>query len=161
FERNNHPPTGSSGATGKRAQDRHVALWIRPFAALQQLFEHGFDRLRNGYHNLLGAILTRRVVFAVVFLALCAGSWILVPFLGQDFFPTVDAGAFQLHVRALAGTRVEETAKLVDQVEAAIRQRVPAQELKGIIDNIGLPTSGINLSYNNSGTGGSADADVI
>src|SRR5439155_26822275 len=108
FERNNHPPTGSSGAIGKRAQDRHVPFWIRPFVSLQQLFERGFDRLRTGYHNLLGAILTRRVVFAVVFLALCAGAWILVPFLGQDFFPAVDAGAFQLHVRALAGTRVEE-----------------------------------------------------
>jgi multidrug efflux pump subunit AcrB len=151
FERNNH----------KSGKDRQVAFWVRPFAALQQLFERGFDRLRTGYHNLLGAILTRRVVFATVFLALCAGSWILVPFLGQDFFPAVDAGSFQLHVRALAGTRVEETAKLVDQVEAAIRARVPAQQLKGIIDNIGLPTSGINLSYNNSGTAGSADADLI
>jgi multidrug efflux pump subunit AcrB len=163
FERNNHPPTAAeaSGATGKGGEDRHVAFWVKPFAALQQLFERGFDRFRTGYHNLLGAILTRRVVFAVVFLGLCAGSWILVPFLGQDFFPAVDAGAFQLHVRAVAGTRVEETAKLVDQVEAAIRERVPAQELKGIIDNIGLPISGINLSYNNTGTGGSADADVI
>src|ERR1700731_1237836 len=151
FERNNH----------KNGEDRHVALWVKPFAALQQLFEHGFDRLRTGYHNLLGTILTRRAVFAVVFLALCAGSWVLVPFLGQDFFPAVDAGSFQLHVRALAGTRVEETAKLVDQVEAVIRQRVPAQELKGIVDNIGLPTSGINLSYNNSGVSGSADADVL
>src|SRR5205814_9937092 len=112
-------------------------------------------------HNMLVAILPLPVVFAVVFLALCAGSWILVPFLGQDFFPAVDAGSFQLHVRALAGTRVEETAKLVDEVEAAIRQRVPAQELKGIVDNIGLPTSGINLSYNNSGVAGSADADVL
>lgn len=137
------------------------AFWLRPFTALQKLFERNFDRLRTGYHNLLGAILTRRVAFAGIFLAVCAGSWILVPFLGQDFFPTVDAGAFQLHVRALAGTRVEETANLVDQVEAVIRQRVPAQELKGIVDNIGLPISGINLSYNNSGTAGSADGDVI
>src|SRR5438132_5541411 len=151
FERNNH----SSG------KDRHVPFWIRPFAALQQHFEHGFDRLRTGYHNLLGTILTRRVAFAVVFLALCAGTWVLVPFLGQDFFPTVDAGSFELHVRAVAGTRVEETANLVDQVEAAIRERIPAQELQGIIDNIGLPTSGINLSYNNTGTAGSADADVM
>src|SRR5947199_8786938 len=64
----------------------HVALWIRPFVALGRLFERGFDRLRTGYHDLLGKILTRRVAFAVVFLALCAGSWVLVPFLGQDFF---------------------------------------------------------------------------
>src|SRR5437588_204 len=151
FERNNH----NSG------KDRHVPLWIRPFAALQQLFEHGFERLRTGYHDLLGAILTRRIAFAVIFLALCAGTWVLVPFLGQDFFPTVDAGSFELHVRAVAGTRVEETANLVDQVEAAIRERIPAHELQGIINNIGLPTSGINLSYNNTGTAGPADADVL
>jgi multidrug efflux pump subunit AcrB len=163
FERNHHSPKAAtaSGATGKNGEDQHVAAWARPFVALQQLFERGFDRLRAGYHNLLGTILTRRVVFAVVFLALCAGSWILVPFLGQDFFPAVDAGSFQLHVRALAGTRVEETANLVDQVEAVIRQRIPAKELQGIIDDIGLPNSGINLSYNNTGTAGSADADVL
>ena len=163
FERNNHPPTAAeaSGATGKSGKDRQLALWARPFVALQQLFERRFDRLRTSYHNLLGLILTHRRVFALTFLGLCAGSWILVPFLGQDFFPAVDAGSFQLHVRAGAGTRVEETANLVDQVEGAIRQRIPAQELKGIVDNIGLPTSGINLSYNNSGVAGSADADVL
>jgi multidrug efflux pump subunit AcrB len=163
FERNHHQPAAAaaSGVTGKSSKDPQVALWLRPFVALQQLFERGFDRLRNGYHNLLGTLLTHRKVFAVTFLALCAVSWILVPFLGQNFFPAVDAGSFQLHVRAVAGTRVEETANLADQVEATIRQRVPAQELKGIVDNIGLPISGINLSYNNSGTGGSADADVL
>src|SRR3954471_11223869 len=162
FERNHHPPSAAaSGVTGKAAKDGQGAFWVRPFVALQQLFERGFDRLRTSYHNLLGLILTHRRVFAVTFLGLCAGSWILVRFLGQDFFPAVDAGSFQLHVRAVAGTRVEETANLVDQVEAAIKQRIPAQELKGIVDNIGLPTSGINLSYNNSGVAGSADADVM
>jgi multidrug efflux pump subunit AcrB len=162
FERNHHKAAAEdSGATSKSGDERRIALWVRPFVALQQLFERGFDRLRKGYHDLLGMVLTHRRVFAVTFLALCAGTWILVPFLGQDFFPTVDAGSFQLHVRAVAGTRVEETAKLVDQVEAAIRERVPAQELKGVVDNIGLPTSGINLSYNNSGVAGSADADVL
>jgi multidrug efflux pump subunit AcrB len=154
FERNHHKAEGSGGA-------KKASLWMRPFSFLQQLFERGFERLRTGYHNLLGILLTRRVLFAVVFLGFCAGSWILVPFLGQDFFPAVDSGSFQLHVRAVAGTRVEETAKLVDQVEAVIKERIPAQELKGIIDNIGLPTSGINLTYNNSGTAGPADADVM
>ncbi|MEY2502234.1 MAG: hypothetical protein QOI07_2568 [Verrucomicrobiota bacterium] len=161
FERNHHKAGAQSGVDGGGSDEHKAPLWIRPFAFLQQLFERSFDRLRTGYHNLLGTILTHRVVFAVAFLALCVGSWILVPFLGQDFFPAVDSGSFQLHVRAVAGTRVEETAKLVDQVEAVIRERVPAQELKGIIDNIGLPTSGINLSYNNSGVAGSADADVM
>src|SRR3954470_16599435 len=162
FERSHHPPSAAAfGVTGKAAKDGQVALWLRPFVTLQQLFERGFDRLRTSYHNLLGKILTRPIVFAVVFLALCAGSWVLVPFLGQDFFPAVDAGSFELHVRAVAGTRVEETAKLVDQVEAAIRQRIPAKELQGIIDNIGIPNSGINLSYNNTGTAGPADADIL
>ena len=161
FERNHHKAAAATPAGGDHGANQRPALWARPFVALQQLFERGFDRLRKGYHNLLGTILEHRRVFALTFLALCAGSWILVPFLGQDFFPAVDAGSFQLHVRAVAGTRVEETANFVDQVEAAIRQRVPAEELKGIVDNIGLPTSGINLSYNNSGVAGSADADVL
>jgi multidrug efflux pump subunit AcrB len=160
FERNHHRE-GKSNGPGDESGEDHVALWMRPFVATRQLFERGFERLRTGYHDLLGKILTRRVAFAVVFLALCAGSWILVPLLGQDFFPAVDAGSFELHVRALAGTRVEETAKLVDQVEAVIRQRIPAQELQGVIDNIGLPNSGINLSYNNTGTAGPADADIL
>ena len=169
FERNHLK--NESSRSDKSGEDRstneqigrgeHVALWIRPFAALQHLFERGFDRLRTGYHDLLGKILTHRVAFSVVFLALCAGSWVLVPFLGQDFFPAVDAGSFELHVRALAGTRVEETAKLVDQVEAVIRQQIPARELQGMIDNIGIPNSGINLSYNNTGTAGPADADIL
>jgi multidrug efflux pump subunit AcrB len=161
FERNHHKPGDATPSGDEHGAKPKLALWVRPFVALQQLFERGFDRLRKGYHDLLGSILTHRRVFAVTFLALCAGSWILVPFLGQDFFPAVDAGSFQLHVRAVAGTRVEETANLVDQVEAAIKQRIPGQELKGIVDNIGLPTSGINLSYNNSGVAGSADADVL
>src|SRR4051812_22593005 len=161
FERSHHREEKSNTSDDESRQDRHVALWMRPFAAIRRLFERGFDRLRTGYHDLLGKILTHRVAFAAVFLALCAGSWILVPFLGQDFFPAVDAGSFELHVRALAGTRVEETAKLVDQVEAVIRQRIPAKELQGIIDNIGLPNSGINLSYNNTGTAGPADGDIL
>ena len=159
FERKHHREE-KSNPSGDGSED-HVALWTRPFVAVRQLFERGFERLRTGYHDLLGKILTRRVAFAAVFLALCAGSWIIVPFLGQDFFPAVDAGSFELHVRALAGTRVEETAKLVDQVEAVIRQRIPAKELQGMIDNIGIPNSGINLSYNNTGTAGPADADIL
>jgi multidrug efflux pump subunit AcrB len=85
----------------------------------------------------------------------------LVPFLGQDFFPSVDAGLFRLHVRAHTGTRVEETATLVDRVETTIRREIPGGEIQGILDNIGLPISGINLSYNDSGTAGPADADIL
>jgi len=144
----------------KSEKDGHVTFWLRPFVALQQYFEHGFDLSRASYRNLLGTILNHRAVFAVAFLTFCAGSWVLVPFLGQDFFPTVDAGTFRLHVRAAAGTRVEETANLVDQVEATIRREIPAKELQGIVDNIGLPISGINLAFSDSGLTGSADADI-
>src|SRR6266852_72893 len=109
----------------------HQAL--RPLIALQHQFERAFERFRQGYHNLLGVILGGRLLFATLFLAFSVGSWLLVPFLGQDFFPSVDAGIFRLHVRANTGTRVEETAVLVDHVENAIRREIPAKELLGII----------------------------
>ncbi len=101
------------------------------------------------------------MLFAGGFLAFSVASWLLVPFLGQDFFPSVDAGTFRLHVRAHTGTRIEESAVLIDHVEERIRREIPAKELQGIIDNIGLPVSGINLSYNDSGTAGPADADIM
>jgi multidrug efflux pump subunit AcrB len=144
----------------KSAKDRHVPFWARPLAALQHGFEKAFNRLRDAYGNLLRNILRHRLAFAAGFLAFCVGSWTLLPFLGQDFFPNVDAGSFRLHVRATTGTRVEQTANLVDQIEAAIRHQIP-QDLEGIIDNIGLPSSGINLTYNDSGVSGPADADIL
>src|SRR5215469_8316454 len=145
-------------ATG---QEKHVAFWVRPLVALQQNFERAFDRLRTTYGNLLGTVLEHRVAFAIGFLFFCVASWHLVPFLGQNFFPSVDAGMIRLHVRAPTGTRIEQTAKLVDRVEAAIRAQIPANELGGIIDNIGLPISGINLSYDTSGISGPADGDIL
>src|SRR5438067_7330101 len=142
-------------------QEKHVAFWLRPLVALQQGFEKSFDRLREAYANLLGTVLEHRASFVLGFLSFCVASWLLVPFLGQIFFPAVDAGTFRLHVRAPTGTRIEQTAKLVDEVEAAIRHQVPANEMEGILDNIGLPVSGINLSYNDSGISGPADADIL
>src|SRR5881396_699416 len=134
---------------------------LSPFIALQHQFERAFDRFRQGYRNLLGLILAHRVVFMALFLGFCAASALLVPFLGQDFFPAVDAGAFRLHVRASTGTRIEESAGLIDQLENAIRREIPPRDLQGIIDNIGLPISGINLSYNDSGVAGPADGDIM
>src|SRR6266542_868766 len=121
-----------------------------PFLAVQQKFEQGFGRFRASYRRLLGAVLHRRGGFALWFLAFCGGTWLLVPQLGQDFFPSVDAGQFRLHLRARSGTRIEETAKLVEQVEVAIRQEIPREEVGGILDNIGIPNSGISLSYSNN-----------
>jgi multidrug efflux pump subunit AcrB len=130
-------------------------------ASLQHKFDEGFNRLREAYTQTLAGALEHHWLFAIIFLALCLGSMALIPFLGQDFFPTVDAGEFDLHIRAATGMRVEETAKLCDQIEAAIRKEIPAKDLDGILDNIGLPYSGINLSYSNSGVIGTSDADIL
>ncbi|HEY5481605.1 MAG TPA: efflux RND transporter permease subunit, partial [Verrucomicrobiae bacterium] len=138
-----------------------TALWLRPFAAIQTRFERGFDRFRDGYRILLGAVLHHRTPFAAIFLLFCIGSMLFVPQLGQDFFPSVDAGQFRLHLRARSGTRIEETAKLVDEVEATIRQEIPASEFRGMLDNIGIPGSSINLTYNDSGLIGTGDADIL
>jgi len=131
------------------------------FGRFHARFEAGFERLRNGYRGWLAACLRHRRLFAGCFLAYCAASCLLAPFLGQDFFPKVDAGQMRLHVRAKTGTRVEETAALCDHVEELIRRTIPAKELESIVDNIGLPTSGINVSYNNGGTIGPFDAEIL
>jgi multidrug efflux pump subunit AcrB len=131
------------------------------FGRFHARFEGGFERLRNSYRNWLNACLHHRRSFAMCFLAFCAASCLLTPFLGQDFFPKVDAGQMRLHVRAKTGTRVEETAALCDHVEEVIRRIIPARELETLVDNIGLPTSGINNSYNNGGTVGPFDAEIL
>src|SRR5208283_3688629 len=134
---------------------------LAPLVQFQVGFEGAFARFRQRYRDLLGIVLAHRTAFAAAFLSFCVASMLLVPFLGQDFFPSVDAGSLRLHVRARTGTRIEETAVLVDRIEGEIRREIPAKELKGIIDNIGLPISGINLSYNDSGVAGPADADIM
>ncbi|WP_017772414.1 efflux RND transporter permease subunit [Paraburkholderia kururiensis] len=132
-----------------------------PFVRTHLAFEHGFDALRERYRTFLAARVARPGIFVIVFLACCGASLLLMPFLGRDFFPQVDAGTIALHLRAKTGTRVEETAVLTDLVDARIRSLIPARELHSIIDNIGLPISGINLSYSNTGVIGTSDADVL
>ena len=131
------------------------------FGRFHARFETGFERLRSGYRGWLDACLRHRRLFAISFLAFCGASCLLTPFLGEDFFPKVDAGQMRLHVRAKTGTRVEETAALCDHVEEVIRRTIPAKELESLVDNIGLPTSGINVSYNNGGTIGPFDAEIL
>ena len=131
------------------------------FGRFQRGFERGFDRFRNGYYQLLETTLEHRKVFAACFIAFCVLSMVLVFFLGQDFFPTVDAGLMRLHVRARSGLRVEETARLCDQIEQYLRQQIPKDELNTILDNIGLPYSGINTAYSNSGVIGTSDAEIL
>jgi len=133
-----------------------------PFVRFQMLFEHYFEKLRNWYHGVLNVCLS----FRGVFLFGIVGFWvisiaILYPWLGQDFFPSVDGGQFKLHVRAHTGTRIEDTARLCDQIEDSIRHEIPHEELGTIIDNIGIPYSGLNLSYSNSAPVGTGDADIL
>jgi multidrug efflux pump subunit AcrB len=133
-----------------------------PLVRLQQRFESGFESFRQGYGRLLDFCLHHRGAFLLSFFAACLASLaILVPFLGQDFFPNVDAGSFKLHVRGPTGMRIEDTAFLCDLVENTIRHEIPATEMQSVIDNIGLPYSGINLSYSNSAPIGSSDADIL
>ncbi len=133
---------------------------------LQMRFERGFQRFREHYHSLLGSALESGPRFAAIFLGAMIATAILafplgpLPGLGQDFFPTVDGGQIKLHFRARTGTRIEETAALADRVETTIREIIPAKQISSIVDNLGLPYSGINLSYSTSAPVGPGDADV-
>jgi len=133
-----------------------------PFIRFQITFEHYFERLRDWYYGALGVCMEFRGAFLIAIVAFWIGSVVLLaPWLGQDFFPQVDGGQFKLHMRAHTGTRVEDTARLCDQVDAVIRTEIPKSEMGSIIDNIGVPFSGLNLSYSNSATVGTADADIL
>ncbi len=127
----------------------------------QRGFERKFEDFRRGYEALLETTIEHRGIFVVCFLIFCVLSMGLFTFLGQDFFPQVDAGLLRLHVRARAGLRVEETARLCDEIESTIRQEVPQGQLQTILDNIGLPNSGINQSYSSGGTIGTSDAEIL
>ena len=131
------------------------------FARFQHGFDSGFQKLRDGYVGVLTRLVALRALFVPAFLLLCLTAFLLLPWLGQDFFPAVDSGQFTLHVRAPTGTRIEETARLCDEVEASIRQTVPATEMDGILDNIGLPYSTMNTQFMTSGAIGAADADIM
>jgi multidrug efflux pump subunit AcrB len=132
-----------------------------PLVRFQQAFERGFERTRSAYQRLLTRLVQGRAVFLPVFLVGCCCAFLLVPFLGRDFFPSTDAGEFILHVRGRTGLRIEETARLCDLVEDQIRRTVPAGELDNILDNIGLPYSGMNTMHETSGLVGAGDADII
>jgi len=132
-----------------------------PLVRLQHGFQARFEALRHRYHGVLEAALARRGVFIPAFLGCMLLSLALAPWLGSNFFPSVDTGQIKLHVRGHAGLRVEETARLCDAVEATLRKVIPAGEIASVVDNIGLPVSGINLSYSNSAPTTDADADIL
>src|ERR1700720_4554760 len=132
-----------------------------PFTRFQRRFERGFEKFRDFYRGRLEWGLARPRALAIGFLGVCLGTAMLVPFLGQDFFPTSDTGEIRLHLRAKTGTRIEETARITDNGETRIRSLIPKTELGSILDNIGLPVSGINLTYDSASPIGNADADVL
>ncbi|HVU48489.1 MAG TPA: efflux RND transporter permease subunit [Terracidiphilus sp.] len=131
-----------------------------PLVQFQLAFEYGFEKMRHGYTRVLALCVDHSGTFLILFLLIMVASLGLTPELGQDFFPSVDSGQFKIHVRAHTGTRIEETANLCDHIDATIRSQIPADEIVSIIDNVGLPYSGINLTYSTSAPIGPADADI-
>src|SRR6202042_1874074 len=132
-----------------------------PLKRFQEGFERRFERIRERYRALLVLALGRPKLFMIGFLACVLVSFVLAPFLGENFFPSVDSGQILMHVRAQPGTRIEETARLFDLVEQTVRQTIPPSELDNVVDNIGLPYSGINMAYQNTGTIGPEDGDAL
>jgi len=144
-----------------KGKEEHGGKSRNPLVQFQRAFERRFEQLRDGYRTLLTVLVQRRAVFIPAFLLVCLAVFLLVPFLGQDFFPSTDNGQFILHLRAKSGTRIEETAKICDLVEGSIRREVPNEEMDNILDNIGLPYSNINYMHSTSGLIGAGDADIL
>ncbi|MDA8328351.1 MAG: efflux RND transporter permease subunit [Betaproteobacteria bacterium] len=150
------------------AQEEHGAPAVHlqsptknPLVIFQRKFEQGFSGFREGYRNILLMALTNRPNFIMGFMGFVLLSFLLVPWLGRNFFPDVDAGQIKLHVRVQTGTRIEETTRIVNEIDNEIRTKIPKSEIGTILDNIGLPVSGINLTYNNSAPVGTQDADIL
>jgi multidrug efflux pump subunit AcrB len=144
-----------------KAKQHAAASSQNPLVRFQRSFERVFERVRNAYRILLTVLVHRRFLFVPAFLLTCVAGFLLLPWLGQDFFPGTDNGQFILHVRAKSGTRIEETAKLCDLVEGTIRREIPDREMGNILDNIGLPYSAINWMHSTSGFIGAGDADIL
>ena len=132
-----------------------------PLVIFQQGFERGFNAFRETFGRVLTLLVARRAIFIPSFFVACLSCFLLLPWLGQDFFPNTDNGQMILHLRAKSGTRIEESAQLADQVEQFVRREIPGEELNGILDNIGLPYSSINLMHSTSGLIGAGDADIM
>src|SRR5450432_879171 len=149
-----HDSADDIDAGGTRVPSRN------PLVRFQRGFEARFDRFRAGYHDVLGLALAQRRIFVIGFLAFVVASFLLLPFLGRNFFPSVDGGQILMHVRAQVGTRVEETANKFAEIETAVREIIPADDLAAVADDIGMPISSINMTYNNTGLIGSQDGDL-
>jgi multidrug efflux pump subunit AcrB len=149
------------GEGSDQAKGRKTFALFTWFSRFHRWFNDRFERFREGYRDLLSFGLRNAGKLVTLVLGFTVVSMGLFPFLGQNFFPAVDAGQFDMHVRVKSGTRIEETARSIDQIEQMIRQVIPANQLHGIIDNLGIPYSGINISYNTTGTMSPADGDIL
>ena len=145
-------------ATRLRAYPQKLKFVLTRF---QRGFENKFSAFRDRYKILLERAVNARPTFITLFMGFVLASFLLLPFLGRNFFPAVDSGQIKMHIRAPMGTRVEETASLFDKIEAEIRHQIPQKQLASLVDNIGLSVSGINLSFSNSGTIGPQDGDIL
>src|ERR1700736_3239761 len=148
---------GASHPDGQKKRFR-LFSW---FSRFHRWFNNRFEKFREGYRDLLSFGLRNAGKLVTLVLGFTVVSMGLFPFLGQNFFPSVDSGQFDMHVRVKSGTRIEETARSIDQIEQMIRQVIPANQLHGIVDNLGIPYSGINISYNTTGTMSPADGDIL
>src|SRR5882724_7780526 len=142
------------------AENGRPAPSRNPLVRFQRGFEAGFERFRGGYRDLLTLAMQRRPVFVIVFLGFVGASFLLLPYLGQNFFPSVDAGQILMHVRTQIGTRLEESANQFADVQKVIRKIIPPDQIETMADNIGMPISGINMTYNNTGVIGPQDGDI-
>ena len=149
-----HAAHGDGHGVDQRPRSRNPLVW------LQRGFEARFERGRLAYREMLTMALRHRVVFVSCFMLFVVGTFALAPWVGRDFFPQVDGGRILMHVRTHVGTRVEESAREFAEMEKVIRQIIPPEELETLVDNIGFPVSGINMTYNNTGTIGSADGEI-
>ena len=152
--RKHAPHTDMHGLDGPLPPSRN------PLVCLQRGFEARFERFRAAYREFLAMAMGHRAAFVTGFLAFVIGTFALAPYLGRDFFPSVDDGRILMHVRVRVGTRVEESARQFAEIEKAVRQIIPADELSTLVDNIGFPVSGINMTYNNTGTIGTQDGEI-
>ena len=145
----------------RELEQGHEAKGGGPIWRMHLRFHHGFEKLRNHYSHWLAWALHHRIAVVAVFLGFTAASGMLMQFVGQDFFPEVDAGLLRLHVRAPAGTRIEETERWFAKVEDTIRQIIPREELDTILDNIGLPSIAVNLAFSDTATVSAADGEIM
>ncbi|OUL32490.1 RND transporter [Nostoc sp. RF31YmG] len=145
-------------------QNLHLSSQVEKkdiFWRIHEQFNRKFERFRQHYRNTLAKALNHRGIVFALFGAFWVSALVLLPFVGQDFFPQVDAGQFRLHVRTPAGTRIEKTEQIFTQVENAIRQIIPQQELEIILDNIGVPVGGVNLAFSDTATIGPGDGEIL